>query len=107
MVHVLFLFRTEYHFTFDNVFEICDDVQVLNKLGLTLGLDNGSCSPENLKLAKELMPKSLEGLLDGKYHKYHTRKKLILPYIIEMAIYNFNQITLKLFSVCICIPMCT
>ena len=47
------------------MFEICDDVQVLNKLGLTLGLNNASCSPEDLKLAKELMPKSLEGLLDG------------------------------------------
>lgn len=56
--------KAEYHFTFDNVFEICDDVQVLNKLGLTLGLDNGSCSAEDVKLAKELMPKSLEGLID-------------------------------------------
>ena len=61
------MFRAEYHFTFDNVFEICDDVQVLNKLGLTLGLDDGSCSAEDVKLAKELMPKSLEGLIDGMY----------------------------------------
>ncbi|XP_065888999.1 transcription factor Dp-1-like [Dysidea avara] len=56
--------KTEYHFTFDNVFEICDDVQVLKKLGLTLGLDDGTCTPEDLQLAKELMPKSLEGLVD-------------------------------------------
>ena len=62
------MYRTEYHFTFDNVFEICDDVQVLKKLGLTLGLDDGSCTPEDLQLAKELMPKSLEGLLDGMYN---------------------------------------
>ena len=65
---IVLYFRSEYHFTFDNVFEICDDVQVLNKLGLTLGLDNGSCSTEDLKLAKELMPKSLEGLIDGTYY---------------------------------------
>ena len=72
--------RTEYHFTFDNVFEICDDVQVLNKLGLTLGLDNATCSPDDLKLAKELMPKSLEGLIDGTPYNFSHNISVELTY---------------------------
>ncbi|KAL0173649.1 hypothetical protein M9458_029617, partial [Cirrhinus mrigala] len=50
----------EYLFNFDNTFEIHDDVEILKRMGMSLGLENGTCSPENLSMAKSLVPKSLE-----------------------------------------------
>ncbi|XP_077063795.1 transcription factor Dp-2 isoform X2 [Siphateles boraxobius] len=53
--------KCEYLFNFDNTFEIHDDVEILKRMGMSLGLENGTCSPENLTMAKSLVPKSLEG----------------------------------------------
>lgn len=52
--------KCEYLFNFDNTFEIHDDVEILKRMGMSLGLENGTCSPQNLTLAKSLVPKSLE-----------------------------------------------
>ncbi|CAM4556423.1 unnamed protein product [Leuciscus chuanchicus] len=52
--------KCEYLFNFDNTFEIHDDVEILKRMGMSLGLENGTCSPENLNMAKSLVPKSLE-----------------------------------------------
>ncbi|KPP57424.1 transcription factor Dp-1-like, partial [Scleropages formosus] len=59
--------KFEYLFNFDNTFEIHDDVEVLKRMGMALGLDVGRCSPEDLKVARGLVPKALE------------------PYVTEMA----------------------
>lgn len=57
--------KCEYLFNFDNTFEIHDDVEILKRMGMSLGLENGTCSPENLSLAKSLVPKSLEAYVLG------------------------------------------
>ncbi|MGH0136328.1 UNVERIFIED_CONTAM: hypothetical protein FKN15_036026 [Acipenser sinensis] len=55
----------EYLFNFDNTFEIHDDIEVLKRMGMSFGLESGKCSSENLKIAKSLVPKSLESYVTG------------------------------------------
>ena len=38
----------EYLFTFDDTFEIHDDIEVLKRMGMALGLHKANCSEENL-----------------------------------------------------------
>lgn len=38
----------EYLFTFDDTFEIHDDIEVLKRMGMALGLHKASCTEENL-----------------------------------------------------------
>ncbi|XP_012329732.1 transcription factor Dp family member 3 [Aotus nancymaae] len=59
--------RFDYLFHFENSFEIHDYTEVLQWMGMTLGLESGSCSAEDLKMARSLVPKALE------------------PYVTEMA----------------------
>ena len=59
--------RSEYVFNFDNTFELHNDIDVLKKMGLDCGLHSGSCSPEDLKNAKSMLPKAFESTLDGKH----------------------------------------
>lgn len=40
--------KMEYLFTFDDTFEIHDDIEVLKRMGMALGLDKADCSEENL-----------------------------------------------------------
>ncbi len=58
--------RSEYVFSFDNAFELHNDIDVLKKMGLDCGLHSGSCSAENIKQAKSLLPKAFGDILDGK-----------------------------------------
>ncbi|CAD7681087.1 unnamed protein product [Nyctereutes procyonoides] len=52
--------KFEYLFNFDNTFEIHDDIEVLKRMGMACGLESGSCSAEDLKMARSLVPKALE-----------------------------------------------
>ncbi|KAM9455119.1 transcription factor Dp-1b [Clarias gariepinus] len=52
--------KFEYLFNFDNMFEIHDDIEVLKRMGMALGLESGKCTVENLKIARTLIPKALE-----------------------------------------------
>ncbi|XP_066477157.1 transcription factor Dp-2 isoform X2 [Tiliqua scincoides] len=52
--------KFEYLFNFDNTFEIHDDAEVLKRMGMSLGLEAGKCSSEDLRTAKSLVPKALE-----------------------------------------------
>ena len=52
--------RTEYLFNFDNTFEIHDDIEVLKRMGMAMGLENGECPPEKLDVVKSMVPKALE-----------------------------------------------
>jgi hypothetical protein len=38
----------EYLFTFDDTFEIHDDIEVLKRMGMALGLNEATCTEENL-----------------------------------------------------------
>lgn len=62
MDHRCFFFfsRYEYLFNFDNTFEIHDDIEVLKRMGLTLGLESGQSSQEDINKAISLVPRSLE-----------------------------------------------
>ncbi|XP_027731696.1 transcription factor Dp-2 isoform X3 [Vombatus ursinus] len=53
--------KFEYLFNFDNTFEIHDDIEVLKRMGMSFGLETGQCSLEDLRVAKSLVPKALEG----------------------------------------------
>lgn len=66
--------KFEYLFNFDNTFEIHDDIEVLKRMGMACGLESGNCSPENLKVARSLVPKALE------------------PYVTEMAQGSINSV---------------
>ena len=55
-----FHFRTEYLFNFNNTFEIHDDIEVLKRMGMAEGLENGDCPPEKLEVVKSMVPKALE-----------------------------------------------
>lgn len=54
------LARREYLFNFDNKFEIHDDMEVLKRMGLALGLEKGACSEEDLQRARAMVPPALE-----------------------------------------------
>uniref|UniRef100_A0A2K5MHS0 Transcription factor n=1 Tax=Cercocebus atys TaxID=9531 RepID=A0A2K5MHS0_CERAT len=59
-------------FNFDNTFEIHDDTEALKQMGMACGLESGSCSAEDLKMARSLVRKALE------------------PYVTEMAQGTFS-----------------
>ncbi|KAJ9588439.1 hypothetical protein L9F63_018172, partial [Diploptera punctata] len=56
--------KMEYLFNFDDKFEIHDDIEVLKKMGMVLGLDKGECSESDLQRAKAMVPKSLESYVE-------------------------------------------
>lgn len=62
---VSFSSRFEYLFNFDNTFEIHDDIEVLKRMGMACGLESGSCSAEDLKVVRSLVPKALEPYVTG------------------------------------------
>ena len=51
--------KYEYLFNFDNTFEIHDDIEVLKRMGMALGLEKGQCSQQDLSKAVKMVPKSL------------------------------------------------
>ncbi|KAE8625719.1 hypothetical protein XENTR_v10006372 [Xenopus tropicalis] len=59
--------KFEYLFNFDNTFEIHDDIEVLKRMGMACGLESGSCSAEDLKTARSLVPKALEPYVTGQW----------------------------------------
>ncbi|XP_053481045.1 transcription factor Dp-1-like [Ictalurus furcatus] len=68
--------KFEYLFNFDNMFEIHEKIEVLKCMGMALGLDSGKCTPENLKIARTLIPKALEpyvtDMAQGVHRHSHT-----------------------------------
>ncbi|XP_044746216.1 transcription factor Dp-1 [Coccinella septempunctata] len=51
--------KLEYIFQFNDKFEINDDVDILKSIGMFMGLDTGTVTPENLETIKSMVPKSL------------------------------------------------
>ncbi|XP_032591475.1 transcription factor Dp isoform X2 [Drosophila grimshawi] len=51
--------KSEYIFKFDNTFEMHDDIEVLKRMGLLLGLDKGECTGENIEQVKSWVPPNL------------------------------------------------
>lgn len=59
--------KYEYLFNFDNTFEIHDDIEVLKRMGMALGLEKGQCNPKDITRATKMVPRALE------------------PYVIDLA----------------------
>lgn len=66
-------------FNFDSMFEIHDDIEVLKRMGMACGLEVGKCSPEDLKVARSLVPKALEPYVIGKGHYVKCSTHLCKP----------------------------
>ncbi|XP_055124652.1 transcription factor Dp family member 3 [Symphalangus syndactylus] len=66
--------KSDYLFNFNGSLEIHNDTEVLMWMGMAFGLESGSCSAEDLKMAKSLVPKALE------------------PYVTEMAQGTFGGV---------------
>ncbi|XP_058122083.1 transcription factor Dp [Anopheles ziemanni] len=58
--------KSEYSFKFEDTFEIHDDLEILKRMGLSLGLDRGQCSETDIIKIKSMVPKSVEKYIDGK-----------------------------------------
>ncbi|XP_031640906.1 transcription factor Dp [Contarinia nasturtii] len=56
--------KSEYFFSFDDKFEIHDDIEVLKRMGLLLGLDKGQCTFEDIQRAKTMVPKSFQRYIE-------------------------------------------
>ena len=56
--------KMEYLFNFDNTFEIHDDMEVLKKMKMTMGLENGTIDEESLRRARSMVPHALQGYVD-------------------------------------------
>uniref|UniRef100_H0XK72 Transcription factor n=1 Tax=Otolemur garnettii TaxID=30611 RepID=H0XK72_OTOGA len=55
--------KFEYVFNFDNTFNIHDDLEVLQRMGMSFGLEVGKCFLEDLRIAKFLVSKALKGFI--------------------------------------------
>ncbi len=58
--------RKEYLFNLDKPFEVFDDVQILKKMGMCFGLENGTCPASLLPQVQSLLPESLHCHLEGR-----------------------------------------
>ncbi|XP_020815604.1 transcription factor Dp [Drosophila serrata] len=78
--------KSEYIFKFDKTFEMHDDIEVLKRMGLLLGLDKGECTPENIERVKSWVPPNL-----GKYvEAYGTGKTVETMYDSDDEDNEFN-----------------
>ncbi|KAH8299749.1 hypothetical protein KR044_005472 [Drosophila immigrans] len=66
--------KSEYIFKFDNTFEMHDDIAVLKRMGLPLGLDKGECTAENIERIKAWVPPNM-----AKYVEAYGTGKVIDP----------------------------
>uniref|UniRef100_A0AAG5D1M3 Transcription factor Dp-1 n=1 Tax=Anopheles atroparvus TaxID=41427 RepID=A0AAG5D1M3_ANOAO len=65
--------KSEYSFKFEDTFEIHDDLEILKRMGLSLGLDRGQCSETDIIKIKSMVPKSVEKYIDGKWWRKRSR----------------------------------
>jgi transcription factor Dp-1 len=64
------------------MFEIHDDIEVLKRMGMACGLEVGKCSPEDLKIARSLVPKALEPYVTGQSKRRILKSNLSMSYIV-------------------------
>ena len=83
----------EYLFNFDNTFEIHDDMEVLKKMKMTMGLENGTISSEDLRLAKNMVPKALQSNVE-EMAKQGTSDEPLVPKV------TFKESIISKFFIC-------
>ena len=72
--------RTEYYFDFTQPFQIHDDIEILKRMGMTMGLHNGTCTAEQLEEAKNMIPAALEAHLIDLYKNPNLYDRSILAH---------------------------
>lgn len=100
-------FRSEYFFSFDDKFEIHDDIEILKRMGLLLGkfgnfknycknnnniflgLDKGECTYDDIQRAKSMVPKSFQRYIERKSSPHNQLCHLSLLIAISKIISNF------------------
>ncbi|EGD79259.1 hypothetical protein PTSG_09983 [Salpingoeca rosetta] len=65
--------RTEYLFKFNTPFEIHDDVDILKRMGLAFGIEEGTCTDEEVEEAKKMIPTALAPFLEDMVKKARIR----------------------------------
>ncbi|KAH8254673.1 hypothetical protein KR032_011607 [Drosophila birchii] len=78
--------KSEYIFKFDKAFEMHDDIEVLKRMGLLLGLDKGECTPENIERVKSWVPPNLAKYVEA----YGTGKTVETMYDSDDEDNEFN-----------------
>ena len=84
---LVFYFRSEYLFNFDEAFEIHDDIEVLKRMGLSYGLEKGECTDQNLQIARNMVPKSLEPYVTRKFNFFCVLQ--VLYCLVELHLLEF------------------
>ena len=86
--------KMEYLFNFDNTFEIHDDMEVLKKMKMTMGLDNGTISEENLRRARNMVPRALQSYVDELASKGVDAYQSLIP---KVSIENLELLSNLIF----------
>lgn len=60
--------KSEYLFDFNNTFEIHDDIEVLKRMGMAFGLEQGQCTQEQLEKAQSMVPKAMQSYVKEMIH---------------------------------------
>lgn len=93
-------------FSFDNAFELHNDIEVLKKMGLDCGLHSGTPTEEEVKRAKAMLPKAFESTLDGEYDLCIVIqvKPSFWYSTFRLVIFNYGCISkiLQLLVCCVC-----
>ena len=82
--------KMEYLFNFDNTFEIHDDMEVLKKMKMTMGLENGSIDEESLRRARSMVPRALQPYVDELANKGAEAYSSLMPKV-SLLIHNFKD----------------
>lgn len=56
--------KSEYYFKFNDKFEIHDDIEVLQRMGLGMGIDKGQCTYHDIEKAKSLVSRNYEKYIE-------------------------------------------
>lgn len=83
--------KMEYLFNFDNTFEIHDDMEVLKKMKMTMGLDNGSIDEESLRRARSMVPRALQPYVDELANKGAEAYSSLMPKVCLLIIWLQNS----------------
>jgi transcription factor Dp len=60
--------KREYLLKFDDKFEVQDDIEVLKRMGLLLGMDKGESSAGDIEKLKKMVPKAYQKYIESEWH---------------------------------------
>jgi transcription factor Dp len=57
--------KREYLLKFDDKFEVQDDIEILKRMGLLLGMDKGESSASDIEKLKKMVPKAYQKYIES------------------------------------------